>query len=74
MYSEEVHLTKVKILQAALSNMKTNARGLKGRELVEFRHDLYKHLREGYFIPEDTCPTGELYKRMHDGSQLERVE
>ncbi len=68
-----MHLTKIRVLQAALSNIKRDkiASQLRGKALVEFRHDDYRHLRKSYGIPEDTCTPKQLYERMHDGSQLE---
>jgi hypothetical protein len=72
LFSGEHHLTKVKILQAALSNMKTNTWGLKGKALVEFHHEPYGHLMTAYGIPFNTCPASELYGRIQDGSHLER--
>jgi hypothetical protein len=42
---------KIRILQAALSHMKTNACRIKGKALVEFHHEHYNHVMSEYGIP-----------------------
>ncbi len=72
LYSAENHLTKVRILQAALSHMKTNTWELNGRALVAFHHESYAHLMTAYGIPFNTCPVNDMYRRIQDGRHLER--
>jgi hypothetical protein len=71
-FSGEYHCMKIRILQAALSHMKTNAGGIKGRALVEFHHEAYNHLMSEYGIPFYTCTASDLYGRIQDGRQLQR--
>jgi hypothetical protein len=68
----EVHLDKVKILQAALSNFKRNpdARQLSGRALVEWAHVRYESLQRDYHIPRGTCSTRDFAKNIADGDFL----
>jgi hypothetical protein len=72
LYSAEHHLTKVRILQAALSHMKTNTWELNGRTLVAFHHEPYAHLMTAYGIPFNTRPVNDMYRRIQDGRHLER--
>jgi hypothetical protein len=71
-FSEDYHLMKIRILQAALSHVKTNTWGIKGRALVEYHHEPYNHLMSEYGIPFYTCTASELYGRIQDGRQLQR--
>jgi hypothetical protein len=71
-WAEHVHLDKVKVLQAALSNFKRSVaeQQLHGRDVLNFRHDKYEYMRQQYNVPENTCTPKELYSKMSDGSQL----
>jgi hypothetical protein len=71
-YSKENHLTKIKILQSALTNWKRDTWRLSRQEQLEYRHEHYQHLSQVYSIPADLCSVAELYEKMKDGSQLER--
>ncbi len=69
----EVHLDKVKILQAALSNFKRDpdARQLSGRRaLVEWTHSRYESLQRNYHIPKNTCSPRDFAKNIEDGNFL----
>jgi hypothetical protein len=65
----EVHLDKVKFLQAALSNFKRDpdARQLSGRGLVEWAHSRYESLQHNYHIPRNTCSPRDFAKNIEDG-------
>jgi hypothetical protein len=67
-----VHLDKVKILQAALSNFKgdPDAKQLSGRALVEWAHKRYASLQHQYYIPKDTCSPRDFAKNIEDGNFL----
>jgi hypothetical protein len=71
-FSGDYHLMKIRILQAALSHMKTNACRIKGKALVEFHHERYNHVMSEYGIPFYTCTASELYGRIPDGRHLQR--
>jgi hypothetical protein len=72
-WAEHVHLDKVKVLQAALSNFKRSVaeQHLHGRDVLNYRHDKkYEYMRQQHHIPENTCTPKELYVKMGDGNQL----
>ena len=65
MWENSVHLDRVKILQAALSNFKGEresggAMKLHGRTLAEYPHTRYESLQKQYKIPQEVCPPKEL--------------
>ncbi len=65
MWDKSVHLDRVKILQAALSNFKGEretgkAMKLHGRALAEYPHGRYESLQKQYKIPQEVCPPKEL--------------
>jgi hypothetical protein len=65
MWENSVHLDRVKILQAALSNFKGeretgNAKALHGRSLAEYPHGRYESLQKQYHVPQEVCPPKEL--------------
>jgi hypothetical protein len=65
MWDNNVHLDRVKILQAALSSFKKeresgNAMKLHGRTLAEYPHGRYESLQKQYRIPQEVCPPKEL--------------
>jgi hypothetical protein len=68
----EVHLDKVKILQAALTNFKRDpdSRQMSGRALVEWAHVRYESLQRDYHIPKGTCSTRDFAKNIADGDFL----
>ncbi len=71
-WAEHVHLDKVKVLKAALSNFKRSVaeQHLHGRDVLNYRHDKYEYMRQHYHVPENTCTPKELYAKMADGNQL----
>jgi hypothetical protein len=71
-WAEHVHLDKVKVLQAALSNFKKSVaeQHLHGRNVLNYRHDKYEYMRQQYHVPENTCTPKELHSKMADGNQL----
>jgi hypothetical protein len=68
----EVHLDKVKILQAALTNFKRDpdSRQMSGRALVEWAHGRYESLQRDYHIPKGTCSIRDFAKNIADGDFL----
>ena len=71
-FPDEHHHRKIRILQAALSHLKNNTWGIKGKALVEYHHEAYNHLMSEYGIPFHTCAASDLYRRIQDGEQLQR--
>ncbi len=71
-WEEHVHLDKVKVLQAALSNFKRSVaeQHLHGRDVLNYWHDKYEYMRQQYHVPENTCTPKELYAKMADGNQV----
>jgi hypothetical protein len=62
-WAEHIHLDKVKVLQAVLSNFKRSVaeQYLHGRDVLNYRHDKYEYMRQQYHVPESTCTPKELY-------------
>jgi hypothetical protein len=75
LWEKNVHLDRVKILQAALSHFKGerekgDAKAFHGRSLAEYPHGRYESLQKQHYIPQEVCSPKELMGRLSQDDNL----